>query len=225
MKEKIKCKAIIVAGGKGTRMGLKTKKQFLSINGEIILAKTVKAISKSKYVEGIILVTGKEDTELTEKIVSEYNLSKVEKVVHGGSTRSESVKNGLMCVNNCDIVAIHDAVRPLVSEECVDKCIEDAFLYGASALGISPKDTIKVVSNNEIEKTLDRNSLCIIQTPQCFKYYIISEAYENFNPDYTDDCAQVEALGYKIHITEGDYKNIKITTPEDIKLLEVYSEE
>ena len=224
MEREINCKAIVVAGGKGTRMGLKVKKQFLSINGEVILAKTVKAISKSKYIEEIIIVTGKEDIELTEKIVREYDLSKVKKIVCGGSTRSESVKNGLMCVNNCDIVAIHDAVRPFVSEECVNNCIEDAFLYGASALGVSPKDTIKVVANNEIEKTLDRNSLCIIQTPQCFKYGIILEAYENFNPDYTDDCAQVEKLGYKIHITEGSYKNIKITTPEDIKLAEVYDE-
>ncbi len=218
----IKCKAVIVAGGKGLRMGLKVKKQFLSVNGELIIVTTLKAISKSKYVDGIIIVTGKEDIEFVEKAVKAYGLLKVEKVVCGGDTRSQSVKNGLMYVKDCDIVAIHDGVRPMVPEKCIDKCIEDAFLYGASALGVLPKDTIKVVKNNEISQTLDRSSLCLIQTPQCFRYDIIKEAYENFNSDYTDDCAQVEALGYRIHITEGSYKNIKITTPEDIQIMTLY---
>ncbi len=218
----IKCKCVIVAGGKGLRMGSKVKKQFLSVKGEMIIVTTIKAISKSKYVDGIIVVTGKDDIGFIEKAVRDYGLSKVEKVVCGGDTRSESVKNGLMNVGECDIVAIHDGVRPMVEEDCINKCIEDAFLYGASALGISPKDTIKVVENNEISHTLDRSSLCSIQTPQCFKCSIINEAYENFNPDFTDDCAQVEALGYKVHITEGSYKNIKITTPEDIQIMTLY---
>lgn len=219
MKNSIKCKAIIVAGGKGLRMGSGIKKQFMSVNGELIIVTTVKAISESEYIDGIIVVTGKDDIEFVEKTVKDYKLFKVEKVVAGGDTRSQSVKNGLDAVSDCDIIAIHDGVRPMVNRECTDKCIEDAYEYGASALGVIPKDTIKVAENSEIVKTLERSSLIAIQTPQCFKTEIIKAAYENFNPDFTDDCAQVEKLGVKIHVTEGSYENIKITTPDDIQIM------
>ncbi len=222
MDRNIKCKAVIVAGGKGLRMGSNVKKQFMSVNGELIIVTTVKAVSKSDYIDGIIIVTGKDDVSFVKKAVKEYGLCKVEKVVAGGETRSQSVKNGLMFVNDCDIVAIHDGVRPMVTKECIDKCIEDAFLYGASTLGVAPKDTIKITENGVISETLDRNKLSVIQTPQCFKYDIIKKAYENFDSDFTDDCAQVEKLGYKVHITEGSYKNIKITTPEDIQIMTMY---
>ena len=219
MKNGIKCKAIIVAGGKGLRMGSDVKKQFMSVNGELIIVTTVKAISESEYIDGIIIVTGKDDIEFVEKAVKDYKLFKVEKVVAGGDTRSQSVKNGLDAVCDCDVVAIHDGVRPMVKRECTDRCIEDAYTYGASALGVMPKDTIKVTENSKIVKTLERSKLIAIQTPQCFKTEIIKEAYENFNPDFTDDCAQVEKLGVKIHVTEGSYENIKITTPDDIQIM------
>ncbi len=225
MNKKISCTAVIVAGGKGLRMGTKTKKQFLSVNGETVLAKTIKAISKSEYVDKIVIVCGNDDICFVEEIVGSGNLSKVRKIVGGGETRALSVKNGLMSAEECDIILIHDGVRPYVSAECIDNCIENAFVYGASALGVKPKDTIKTVENGKISETLDRDFLCLIQTPQCFKYEIIKEAYfseDNFDSALTDDCAQVEKLGYKIHISEGSYKNIKITTPEDIKLLEFF---
>lgn len=218
--EKISCTAIVVSGGKGLRMGGRVKKQFINVNNECIIVSTLKAISKSDYIDKIILVVGKEDMEFADGLVKENSLFKVEKIVNGGNTRSESVKNALLCVEKCDVVAIHDGVRPLVSKKCVDECIENAMLYGASALGVTPKDTMKVKNNGFVEKTIDRDSLVIIQTPQCFKYEIIKKAYENFNPDFTDDCMQVESLGYKIHITEGEYENIKITTKSDLVLFE-----
>lgn len=216
--DKISCVSIVVSGGKGLRMGGNVKKQFIDIDNECIIVSTLKAISKSEYIDKIILVVGSEDIEFSKKLVKENSISKVKKIVAGGNTRSESVKNGLLNVEKCDVVAIHDGVRPLVSQKSIDECINNAFIYGASALGVAPKDTIKVKNKDFIDKTIDRDSLVIIQTPQCFKYDIIKKAYENFNPDFTDDCMQVESMGYKIHITQGEYKNIKITTKSDLVL-------
>lgn len=218
--EKIKCSCVVVAGGKGVRMGLKEKKQYIKVDNRCILFYTLNAVSKSEYIDKIILVVGEEDIDFAKSIVLEYGLSKVAKIVSGGKTRSESVKNGLKHIGECDIVAIHDGVRPLVSKNCIDECIENALSYGASTLGVVPKETVKVSHSGYVEKTIDRDSLVLIQTPQCFKKEIIIKAYENFNPDFTDDCMQVEKEGIKIHITKGEYENIKITTKSDLVLFE-----
>lgn len=216
--EKINCTAVVVAGGKGTRMGLNTKKQYIKIDNEYILLHTLKAVLKSEYIKKIVLVVGKEDLDFAQNLVLESELSKPCVVVSGGNTRSESVKNGLMNVGECDVVAIHDGVRPLVSEKCVNECILDGYAYGASTLGVVPKDTMKLSDEDFIEKTIDRERLVIIQTPQCFKKDIIMKAYENYDPNFTDDCMQVEKNGVKIHVTKGEYENIKITTKSDLVL-------
>lgn len=223
--EKIKCTAVVVAGGKGLRMGTTTKKQYIKVDNKCIVLLTLEAVMKSDYIDKIIVVVGKEDVEFVRKLIFESNFFDKCEVVVGGETRSESVKNGLMRVGNCDIVAIHDGVRPLVSKKSIDECIENAYKYGASSLGVTPKDTIKVSENGFIERTIDRDSLVIIQTPQCFKKEIIEKAYENFDPNFTDDCMQVEKIGVKIHITKGGYENIKITTKEDLVLFEALKKE
>lgn len=223
--KKISCTAIVVAGGKGLRMGTQTKKQYIEIDSQCILFHTLKVVSESDYVDKIVVVVGKDDTELVKKLDIESKIPKPCKIVTGGKTRSESVKNGLMHVENCTVTAIHDGVRPLVSKKSFDECIENAYKYGASTLGVTPKETIKITKEGFVEKTVNRDSLVIIQTPQCFRSEIIKKAYENFSPDFTDDCMQVEKIGVKIHITKGEYENIKITTKEDLTVFKALKEE
>ena len=141
----------------------------------------------------------------------------------GGKTRAESARNGVLKADNCDIILIHDAVRPFIGVDFTNKCIEDAYKYGASVLGVSPKDTILLKdSENNISEKLDRSTLVSVQTPQCFKTDIIKKAYSNYVPTLTDDASQVINCGGKVHITDGDYMNIKITTPEDLIIANEY---
>lgn len=223
--KKINCTAVVVAGGKGLRMGTDTKKQYIKVDNKCIILLTLEAVLKSNYIDKIVVVVGKDDVEFVKKLIFENGFFDKCEIVEGGKTRSESVKNGLMRVGECDVVAIHDGVRPLVSEKNIDECVENAYKYGASTLGVIPKDTIKVSKNGFIQKTINRDSLVSIQTPQCFKTDIIKNAYKNYDPNFTDDCMQVEKTGVKIHITKGEYDNIKITTKEDLVLLEALMKE
>lgn len=220
--DNINCSAVIVAGGMGRRMKSKTEKQFLMLSGEEILIHTVKNISKSKYIKEITVVTVSNKIDYTKKLLSAF--PKVKNIVSGGETRAQSVKNGLSAVSeNCEIVLIHDGVRPFIEERFINNCIEDAFKFGSAALGIMPTNTISVKDEHgNIKETLKRNSLVSVQTPQCFKREIIMEAYEDFSPLCTDDASQVIRLGKKVHITEGSSQNIKITVPEDMIIAHEY---
>ncbi len=216
-----RCSAIVVAAGKGSRMQSEIKKQFLPLLGMPVLSHTLEAVEKSDMVKEIILVVSEDDILTAKDIVAASDLEKVTKIVAGGKNRAESVAKGLAEVaQDTEIIMIHDGVRPCVSEALIEECIKNAGEYGASALGVKPKNTIKKVNKDGfIEETVNREELVEIQTPQCFRADIIQKAYEDFDSSATDDCALVEALGVKIHITEGSYANLKLTTREDLLML------
>ena len=214
---------IIAAGGKGTRMGADINKVYLKLLGKEILVYTVEAFQKNKNVDEIIIVTGKNDIDRCNELVKKYELSKVATVVQGGSTRQKSVFNGIMASKG-DIVAIHDGARPLISQQEIDAVFNDCREYGAAAVGVSVKDTLKMIDKNGfIASTIDRELVCSIRTPQVFKRNIIINAHQkalNESFEATDDCGLVEFSGVKIKITAGSSENIKVTTPEDIVFAE-----
>ncbi len=222
-----KCRAVVVAGGSGKRMGTKVLKQYMEIGGVPILARTLNCFQNCADIQDIVIVTAKDEIEFCEKeIVERFNLSKVKKIAIGGKERQESVFNGLTALEkDTNIVLIHDGVRPFVKEEHIKKIIEETSVYGSCVLGVKVKDTIKVCDENGfIVSTPDRKTLWIAQTPQAFKYDLIMEAYKKASLDGflgTDDSTLAERLGIKVKMTEGDYDNIKITTREDLDFGEV----
>lgn len=215
------CSAIVVAAGRGERMKSQVKKQFLPLLGRPVLSHTLEAIGRSSLVREILLVVSEEDLLTAKDLVLASPCDKVSKIIVGGKNRAESVSKGIGEVApDCDIVLIHDGVRPCIEVSFIDQCIKNAAAYGASTLGVTPKCTIKQKdADGFITTTYDRDTLVEIQTPQCFQKEIIQKAYKNFDPTATDDCQLVEKTGVKIHITPGSYANLKLTTPEDLLLL------
>jgi 2-C-methyl-D-erythritol 4-phosphate cytidylyltransferase len=212
--------AIIVAAGKGTRMGLGVNKVLIPIENRPILSMTLEVFSKSTRVDEIILVISPEDEPAITPLITEYN--KV-RLAHGGATRQESVRNGLHALSGqADIVLIHDAARPFVDEAMIERGIEAALVYGAACAGMPVKDTIKRVdSKGLIVETPERSSLWSAQTPQVFKKAIIIKAHEwalDQHINGTDDAMLVEAMGMKVFMFEGSYRNIKITSSEDMRM-------
>ena len=205
--------AIIVAAGNGTRMGGVKNKVFLELGGKTVIEHTLDTFKKCKLIDDIILVTRECDIELCKGF---GNI----KVIAGGKTRQESVYLGLCEAKDADIVAIHDGARALISCDVIENAINDAKKYGASAVGVSSKDTLKMLDENGfIIKTLDRESTYQIQTPQIFKKQEIKKAHEMAIKDGfigTDDCSLYEKYIGKIRVTKGSYDNIKLTTPEDM---------
>ena len=216
--------AIILAGGKGKRMGKDISKQFILVKNKPIIYYTIKKFSDCKLIDEIILVLPKDEIEYCKKEVLEKYSLKVDKIIAGGKERQDSVYNGLKALKNSDIVLIHDGARPFVSEKIMLDGIENAKKYGAAAPGVMPKDTIKVKDDFSFSKeTLKRESLIAIQTPQVFKKDIIVKCHERVrenNVSVTDDTMVVEKYGYKVYLYDGDYINIKVTTPEDLILCE-----
>jgi 2-C-methyl-D-erythritol 4-phosphate cytidylyltransferase len=214
--------AVIVAGGKGKRMGSALPKQFLKINGVEILALTIEKFEKCSIVDEILVVVSNDEIDYCRSnIIDRYNFTKVKKVVNGGKERFNSVYNGLKnCSKETDIVIIHDGVRPFVTQDMIKNSAECAKKYGACAAGVAIKDTIKLKDReNYIEKTINRDELIAIQTPQAFDYNLILKAYNNSIEKgifSTDDTMLIEALHKKVRIIDGSYLNIKITTPEDL---------
>lgn len=218
---------IILAGGRGKRMGTNISKQYIPVNGKPILYYTIKKFLGCKSIDKIVLVLPEDEIEYCKKeVLNKYSL-KVDKIVKGGKERQDSVYNGLNELKNTDIVLIHDGARPFVSEKIIIDGIENAKKYGAAAPGIIPKDTIKVKDMESFSKeTLDRSVLLAVQTPQVFKFKLIKECHEkvkNENILVTDDTMVVERYGNKVYLYEGSYTNIKITTPEDLIIAEYLS--
>lgn len=215
------CSAIIVAAGSGKRMDSETKKQFLNLFGRPVLSHTIENIDANDLVNEIIIVVSKDDVLAVKDIVFSCDSKKVKEIVVGGENRADSVAIGLKSVSDtADIILIHDGVRPLVSSELITACISDANEFGGATLGVKVKDTIKTVDKDGfIVSTLKRDELVAIQTPQCFRAAIIKRAYESYDSEATDDCSLVEKLGVKIKVTEGSYNNIKLTTKEDLIIL------
>ena len=216
--------AIIVAGGSGKRMGMNIKKQFIELDKKPILAHTIEAFNKCKVIDEIIVVVGKEDKEKVKaEIINRYGYHKVTQIVEGGAERQDSVYNGLMAVKDgVQYVMIHDGARPFISEEIVEKSLSMTKEKQATVVAVPVKDTIKVVNEEyEVEDTPKRSTLWSVQTPQSFKKELLIEAYayaRERNLIVTDDSMLVEAYGKRVHVVEGDYNNIKITTQEDLVL-------
>jgi len=208
--------AIVAAAGKGLRLKSKTPKPFVKINGAPIIYHTLKALRKIKSIKEIILVTNKKDYPKFQNIISELGITKI---VLGGKRRQDSVRNGLKYLDkDCDLVLVHDAVRPFIQKKIIEEAINTARRFGAAVAAVALKPTIKRAdSNNYVTTTLDRNRLFEVQTPQVFKKSLILKAHSKFKYlDVTDDAELVEKLGAKVKIIQGSYFNIKITTPEDL---------
>ena len=216
--------AIILAGGKGKRMNSSISKQFIEIKGKPIIYYTIKKFNENKKIDNIVVVLSEDEIEyFKENILKKYNL-KVDKIVIGGAERQDSVYNGLKSLENSgtDIVLIHDGARPFISDRIIDDGIKYAAIYGACAPGVMPKDTIKIKgkSNFSID-TPNRETLVAIQTPQVFKFREILECHKKVKIDkvvVTDDTMVVERYGNKVYLYDGEYTNIKVTTPEDLIL-------
>lgn len=211
--------AVIAAGGKGTRMGAGFNKVYMRLAGIEIITRTVSAFENCSIIDEIIVVTGENDIPVFKDISKKYKFKKVTSVICGGETRSKSVYNGIMAASG-DIVLIHDGARALITSEEICRTAEDCKKYGAAALGVKCKDTLKSCDENGfISGTLDRETTYQIQTPQAFFRNDIIRAHELFDdPAVTDDCMLAERAGIKIKITEGSYENIKLTTPSDIAI-------
>jgi 2-C-methyl-D-erythritol 4-phosphate cytidylyltransferase len=216
----MKVSVIIPAAGLGTRMG-GIKKPYMDIAGKSILAYTLGAFQRCPFIDTIIIVTARGDESRCFQDIKTYSIGKSFSVVAGGNTRQESVFNALQeLASNTDIVVIHDAVRPLVTEDMIIQSIDGAKQYGSAIVAVPVKDTIKE-SNDDgfVAKTLDRRKLWAIQTPQTFKYDLIMKAHlyaRDNNIQATDDSSLVEQMGHKVKLIMGSYENIKITTPDDL---------
>ena len=216
--------AIIVAAGSGQRMGGNTNKQFIDISGMPVLAHTLLRFNNSPSIDSIIVVTKPCFIIDAEKLVDKYRISKVKHIIPGGETRQDSVLCGLKIAEDNALVAIHDGARPFISVEKINELVSLAHCRGAAALGVIPKDTVKYTSNqNTISKTIDRNSLRLIQTPQVFRASELKSAYQKAYEDGfagTDDCSVAENAGIEIALVDGEYTNIKVTTPDDLPIAE-----
>ncbi len=225
-KEK-KVAVIIVAAGKGSRMGSDIPKQYLTIAGKTILETTLYKFEKSNEIDEIILIVNKDDLEyVTNEIAVNYD--KLTIVKAGGSTRTESVYEGIKALSEkCGIVLIHDGVRPFVSYNLINNCVEGAYDFDACIPVTDVVETIKEISEDKlVQKTLDRSILKAAQTPQAFDYELIRDCYVKAvteNEVFTDDASIVEYYGYKVKTIDGLARNIKITTPLDLRIAEIFA--
>lgn len=219
-------KAIIVAGGLGTRLKTIRPKPLVMLNGKPLLAYSADVFEKFPSVDSIIIVTHEYHVLDVEDVVRHYNFQKVERVVIGGETRSASVYNGLRETGDkTDIVVIHDGARPLINARTIQKAIEQCKVHGAAVVGVKVKSTIKRVDPLDlfVRETLNRGELWEIQTPQVFNRELLLKAYAQKGAENpTDDAGLVERLGISVKVIEGDYENIKITTNEDLVLAEAF---
>lgn len=220
----MKVTAVIVSAGIGQRFMDGKKKQFLPLAGKPVLARTLDPFERCPLVNAVVLVVGQEDLEFCLKeIVEKYQYKKISRIVPGGKTRQESVRNGMDAVpEDVEMVVIHDGVRPFVTREMIEESVRSAIRFQAVVVATPVKDTIKTVdAGGSIRETLDRNFLWQVQTPQTFQTRIIRDALRKAAEDGflgTDDASLVERMGVKVHVVQGSYANIKITTPEDLLL-------
>lgn len=210
---------VIVAAGRGTRMGTKESKQYLQLGDKPILVHTLELFQAMDSVKEVALAVGSDDVVRCSDWVRQYGLTKVTAIVAGGKERQHSVFRGLQALTS-EWVMVHDGVRPLVTADAVRACCSAAEQSGASVLAVPVKDTIKQVNEaGVIVSTPDRRSLWAIQTPQAFHRVLLQEAHERAQSEGfigTDDAMVVERMGIPVTVAEGEYTNIKITTPEDL---------
>lgn len=235
-KDRMKISAVVLAAGQGKRMNTGTAKQYLLLKGKPVLFYALSAFEQSE-VDEIVLVVGEDFKEYCKKeIVEKYHFKKIRAIVAGGSQRYHSVANGLSACGQCDIVLIHDGARPFVDRQMIHRAVEGAREHQACIVGMPVKDTIKIIGEDAfIRSTPNRRDVWMVQTPQAFRFELISEAYEQLlaqeeklsreGVNITDDAMVVEYFTrQRIRIVEGSYRNIKITTPEDLQIAEIFLE-
>ena len=208
---------LIVAGGKGLRMGSDLPKQFLPIGGKPVLMHTIEAFHHFDRTMKIILVLPQEQQTYWQELCAKHSFVIEHTVVDGGETRFHSVKNGLACVNS-GLVGVHDGVRPFVSPEVIKRCYELAAIKKAVIPVIDVVETVRHITETGSE-TVSRNDYKLVQTPQVFDAELLKQAYaQEYTPFFTDDASVVEAMGVSVCLAEGNRENIKITTPCDLKI-------
>ena len=209
---------IIVAGGKGLRMGSDLPKQFLPMGDKPVLMHTLEVFRRYDEALQIILVLPQEQQSFWKQLCDEHHFTVKHVLAEGGETRFHSVKNGLALVNGIGVVGIHDGVRPFVSQEVIARCFREAVVRQAVIPVIDVVETVRHLTESGSE-TVSRNDYKLVQTPQVFDADLLKRAYEQeFTPFFTDDASVVEAMGVPVYLVEGNRENIKITTPFDLKV-------
>ncbi len=212
--------AIVVAAGKSERMG-GVEKIFATINGKPLIAHAVEAFQRSPIVDSIVIVLAEDKVGIGLDLVKKFGWDKVIAVCAGGARRQDSVSEGLKRLGKVDWVLIHDGARPCVTQDIIKRGLEEARECGAAIPAMPVADTIKVVSaDSYVKDTPPRDKLWAVQTPQVFRFDIISEAHRKTKANVTDDAGMVESLGHKVKVFRGSYTNIKVTTPEDLIIAE-----
>jgi 2-C-methyl-D-erythritol 4-phosphate cytidylyltransferase len=221
--------ALIPAAGMGKRMGAGQNKQYLLLDGMPILAHTLRAFEAAPFITGIYLITPEQEIPFcVSDVVQRYGFSKVRAVVAGGAERQHSVLNGLKAmegIGDDDLVLIHDGVRPFVPLDLLQRAASAADEFGGAVVAVPVKDTVKVARDGVITSTPPREELWLAQTPQAFRYGLIRSAHDAAAAEGflgTDDASLLERQGWPLHIVVGDYRNIKITTPEDMLLAQAF---
>ena len=224
----VKVAALIPAAGRGLRMGHQTPKQFLTLGSCPLIVHSLRTMQGVPAIREILLmVPAGAEREWRETIVDTYGLTKTAQVLAGGATRQDSVSIGLKKVSSgTDIVVIHDGVRPFATQEMFESCIQTATEVDGAIVAMKVQDTVKRVSEDGvIEETIDRNGLWTAQTPQAFQYEVLVAALDRARTDriqMTDEAALVERLGYTVKVHAGSSENLKLTTPQDLALAEVF---
>jgi len=228
--QKPKCFAIVLAGGSGKRMGTKVQKQYLELDGKPVLFYSLYEFQKSEIIADIILAVGEGQEEYCKnEIVDKYHITKVSNIVLGGKERFHSVWNGLKAIKEDGYVFIHDGARPFVDQSIIGRAYENVIQHAACVVGMPVKDTIKIAdTEGYAADTPDRSKVWMVQTPQVFKLELVKQAYETLMAHrdvvVTDDAMVVESFTeHRVKLVEGSYENIKITTPEDLEIAEVFA--
>lgn len=214
--------AIIVAGGKGLRMGGEIPKQFLPIGGKPVLMRTIEVFRQAYPDIHIILVLPVSQQDYWQQLCQEYNFAVPVRIADGGETRFHSVSNGLKLIpdDTDGLVGVHDGVRPFVAVETIRRCYDEAMEKGAVVPVISVVETVRQLRKDGTSVTVPRDEYKLVQTPQTFRISLLKEAYQQqYTSFFTDDASVVEALGKPVHLVEGNRENIKITTPADIRFV------
>lgn len=217
----MKKNVIIVAGGKGLRMGNDLPKQFIPIGGKPVLMRTIEAFYRFDQDINIILVLPVSHQDYWKSLCEEYNFSIEHTIANGGETRFHSVKNGLALVAD-GLVGVQDGVRPFGSVEMIKRCFDAAREYPAVIPVIDSTDSLREVVDEDKSRIVDRSKIRLVQTPQVFDVNVLKKAYQtDFKETFTDDASVVEAMGVDVHLVKGEVTNIKITTPLDLKIGEL----
>ena len=216
--------AVVPAAGYGKRLGLKVKKPFVLLGGKPLVVHALKALNGCSAIDAIIVAAERPCINDIKKLAARYRIGKLASVVAGGKTRFESVRNCLEIIPaSCEVVVIHDGARPLVEKRLIEGSIRLAKKFGACIVAVPESDTVKLVGNDLFtKKTLDRSRIFRAQTPQAFRAGLIKKAYSlRGKYNVTDDASLVESVGKRVKILVGSYRNMKITTKEDLKFAEV----